>query len=133
LKIHQPEAARRLGVSTVSLSRWERAHTYPTWDYHGVITDYLGYDAFALCGLQDPYVNETNGVASLAPESLGQQLKNRRLTLKLTVKKCAEKLNIDPKTLQGWETGSHQPLPRYKSLIKSFLAGHYLTPDASIR
>jgi len=48
--------------------------------------DYLGYDAFALCGVRDPYVNETIGVASLITESLGQRLKNRRLTLKLTVK-----------------------------------------------
>jgi len=121
LKIHQSEAAHRLGVSTVSLSRWERDHTYPTWDYHGVITDYLGYDAFGLCGLRDPYSNETNGVASLSNESLGQRLKSRRLTLKLTVKECAKKLNIDPKTVQGWESGSHQPLPKYETLISRFL------------
>src|SRR6266566_2313901 len=105
----------------VSLSRWERDHTYPTWNYHDRITNYLGYDAFALCGLRDPYVNETNGVASLASESLSQRLKNRRLTLKLTIKECAEMLNIDPKTLHGWEAGSHQPLRRYESLIKQFL------------
>ena len=30
LKLFQPEAARRLGVSMVSLSRWERDKVYPT-------------------------------------------------------------------------------------------------------
>ena len=121
LKIHQSEAARRLGVSTVTLSRWERNHTYPTWDYHAVICGYLGYDAFDLCGLRDPYVNETPGVAFLRPESLGQRLRNRRLTLKLTVKECAGKLNIDPATLQAWETGSHQPSAKHMAIIQSFV------------
>ncbi len=81
LKIFQSEAARRLGVSTVTLSRWERDHTYPTWDYHDIITEYLGYDAFALCALRDPHLNETNGVTSLTTGSLGKQLKNQRLTV----------------------------------------------------
>jgi len=46
LKINQPEAARRLGVSTVSLSRWECDKVYPTIPHHAQIVQYLGYDPF---------------------------------------------------------------------------------------
>src|SRR5438874_5067579 len=46
LEIFQPEAARMLGVSTVTLSRWECDKIYPTCDFHQRIVTYLGYDPF---------------------------------------------------------------------------------------
>jgi DNA-binding transcriptional regulator YiaG len=46
LRIFQPEAARRLGVSTVSLSRWEYDKVYPTAQHHAQIAQYLGYNPF---------------------------------------------------------------------------------------
>jgi transcriptional regulator with XRE-family HTH domain len=46
LKIFQPEAARRVGVSTVSLSRWECDKVFPTNPHHAKISAYLGYDPF---------------------------------------------------------------------------------------
>jgi DNA-binding XRE family transcriptional regulator len=46
LRIFQPEAARRLGVSTVSLSRWERDKVFPAAPSHAKIAAYLGYDPF---------------------------------------------------------------------------------------
>ena len=46
LKILQPEAARRLGVSTVSLSRWECDKVLPTTPHHPRIVTYLGYNPF---------------------------------------------------------------------------------------
>ena len=58
-QIHQSEAAARLKVSTVTLSRWECDKVYPTWDHHPRVIDYLGYDPFASCGFRDPYGNES--------------------------------------------------------------------------
>jgi DNA-binding transcriptional regulator YiaG len=46
LRIFQPEAARRLGVTTVSLSRWECDKVFPTAPHHAQIVEYLGYNAF---------------------------------------------------------------------------------------
>lgn len=121
LHLHQSQAAQSLNVSTVSLSRWERDHTYPTWDYHERIIDYLGHDPFPSIGHKDPYRNETNGVASLSPSSLGQNLRNRRLELKLNRHQCAEKLGVDAKTLRSWETGSRQPCRKHRDAIEAFL------------
>jgi len=46
LKIYQPEAARLLQVSTVSLSRWECDKVAPTPPYNPGIASYLGFDPF---------------------------------------------------------------------------------------
>ena len=66
MQILQSEAAARLKVSTVTLSRWECDKVDPTWEHHGGLIEYLGYDPFPACGLRDPYSNETLGVASLS-------------------------------------------------------------------
>jgi DNA-binding XRE family transcriptional regulator len=47
LKIYQPEAARLLRVSTVTLSRWECDKRAPTPPHHGRIPAYLGFNPFA--------------------------------------------------------------------------------------
>ncbi|MBU6399313.1 MAG: helix-turn-helix domain-containing protein [Verrucomicrobia bacterium] len=49
LRIFQAEAARRLGVSTVTLSRWECDKVQPTAPYHPRIIEYLGCDPFTRC------------------------------------------------------------------------------------
>ena len=46
LRIHQSEAALLLGVSTVTLSRWECDKVFPTTPHHAQTVDYLGYDPF---------------------------------------------------------------------------------------
>jgi DNA-binding transcriptional regulator YiaG len=46
LKVFQPEAARMLRVSTVSLSRWECDKVLPTTPHHPHIAEYLGYNPF---------------------------------------------------------------------------------------
>jgi DNA-binding transcriptional regulator YiaG len=48
LKIFQPEAARRLKVSQVSLSRWERDTVIPTAPHHPRLIKYLGYNPFEM-------------------------------------------------------------------------------------
>ena len=47
LKIYQPEAARLLRVSTVTLSRWECDKVAPTPPHYDRIAGYLGFDPFA--------------------------------------------------------------------------------------
>jgi DNA-binding XRE family transcriptional regulator len=46
LKTFQPEAARLLEVSTVSLSRWECDKVFPTAPHHAQIAHYLGHNPF---------------------------------------------------------------------------------------
>ena len=121
LQILQSEASVRLEVSTVTLSRWECDKVYPTWAHHSRLIEYLGYDPFAACGLRDPYSNETPGVASLSSATLGEHIRMRRLELKMTVKKCAQILKVDAKTMHGWEKHRHQPSAGQKERIMVFL------------
>jgi len=98
----QAETARILGISTVSLSRWELDKGFPSWDHQPAVIDYLGYDPFKDFGIKDPYSNETGFVAFLSakePAPIGHLLRRRRLELKLTVKACARKLGVDPKSI----------------------------------
>jgi transcriptional regulator with XRE-family HTH domain len=44
--LRQSQAAKQLGVSTVSLSRWECDKVFPTAPFHQRIARYLGYDPF---------------------------------------------------------------------------------------
>lgn len=120
----QAEAARILGISTVSLSRWELDKGFPSWGYQQAVIDYLGYDPFKDFGIQDPYGNETGFVAFSSAEGLapiGLLLHRRRLELKLTVKECARKLGVDPKSVIGWEKGRHEPCRRTRERVKQML------------
>ena len=46
LGLLQSEVARKLGVSMVTLSRWEGDKVYPTWEFQLRIAEYLGHDPF---------------------------------------------------------------------------------------
>lgn len=114
-----------LRVSMVTLSKWERDHTYPTWEYHARLIDYLGYDVFKLTGFKDPYSNKSRSVAFFAEGEGGkiaERIRKKRLELKLTVDKCARKLGVSARTLRDWEAAAHVPLKRFETAIKSFLA-----------
>jgi len=125
--MHQSEAARRLNVSTVTLSLWECDKVYPVWKHHAKIIEYLGCDPFPSCGLQDPYGNEPSVVAILSPTALGSRLRNHRLELKLTLAECAQNLGVSIKTLRAWERGKHRPCrKRTESLLR--FVGRASTP-----
>jgi transcriptional regulator with XRE-family HTH domain len=73
LRIFQPEAARRLGVSMVSLSRWECDKVLPTVPHHAGIAGYLGYNPFTRMteiAMKNPIGNETKVVAFLVPTAV---------------------------------------------------------------
>jgi len=120
LRLHQSQAARILGVSLPTLSRWENDRVYPTWDHHSKITDYLGYDAFKLTGLRDPYRNEPIDVANLlraAGNEIGSRIRQRRLELRMTVVECACHLRVSARTLRDWEAGLHRPERRLRERV----------------
>jgi len=77
LKLLQSQAASKLGVSTVTMSRWERDAVYPTWHFQPRIAAYLGYDPFTDPSLGSPKGNETQFVAILSsgsPTNIGQRI-----------------------------------------------------------
>jgi len=62
LGMRQSQAAQELQVSDRTLSLWECDRAYPTWRYHKRLIDYLGYDPFPACGLQDPMATNPNSL-----------------------------------------------------------------------
>jgi DNA-binding transcriptional regulator YiaG len=50
LRLGQSEASYSLGVSTVTLSRWDCDKVHPTKQHHARIIGYLGYDPFRKSG-----------------------------------------------------------------------------------
>ena len=112
LGIRQIEAALRLGVSNRTLSLWETDRVYPAWAFQPRLITYLGYDPFNDPTLGSPKGNETSCVAFLAsdaPVTLGQKIKQYRLKMRKTRKQMALELGISVKTLWGWETDRWQP------------------------
>jgi len=112
LGIVQSEAARRLGISTVTLSRWECDKVYPTWTHQADLIAYLSCDPFTDPALGSPKSNEPSSVAlllSAAPTNIGQEVRNRRLQMRKTCKQFAQELGVDVKTLRNWESNRHRP------------------------
>ena len=125
LEIFQTEAARMLGISTVTLSRWECDKVYPTWDFHQPIITYLGHDPFVNAPhpeLKSIQSNESNGVANLSQtESIGLAIKRCRLERKLTGNQRAQSIGVDAKTLRDWEQGKHRPMAQLRERIRNFI------------
>ena len=125
LRILQPEAARMLGVSMVTLSRWECDKVYPTLEFHKSITAYLGHDPFVTIlnpQLKNLQSNESIGVANLLrPEQLGLAIKTVRLEQNMTGKVCAAALGVDVKTLRNWESGKHSPIRHLRKRVNEFV------------
>jgi transcriptional regulator with XRE-family HTH domain len=112
LKILQSQAASKLGVSTVTMSRWERDAAYPTWPFQPLIAAYLGYDPFTNPAFGHPGGNKSQFVAILssdAPENLGLQIVAECIKARKTRKEFARKLGISPKTVWNWQTGRRRP------------------------
>jgi transcriptional regulator with XRE-family HTH domain len=112
LRILQSEAARKLRVSTVTLSRWERDTVYPTWPQQAKVIEYLGYDPFTDPTLGHPAGNKPPGVAFLSsgpPDNIGRQIVTECIKARKTRKEFAKRLGISPKTVWNWETGRRRP------------------------
>jgi transcriptional regulator with XRE-family HTH domain len=124
LGIFQEEAARRLEVSTVTLSRWECDKVYPTWPQQPAVTTYLGYDPFTNPTLGSPKGNEPKGVAFLSsetPSNIGQAIIRHCIKERKTRQQIAKELGLSPKTVWNWLTGRRQPSALLRKRIEAVL------------
>jgi transcriptional regulator with XRE-family HTH domain len=103
LKLLQKQVADRIGVDEATITNWERNASSPSIRYIPAILRFLGYDP------QPP------------ADSIPGRLAAARRALGLSQRKLAEKLGVDPATLQGWEAGRHQPTGKSLDLIGSVL------------
>ena len=125
LGIFQSEAARKLGVSTVTLSRWECGKVYPTWPQQPAVAAYLGFNPFTNPTLGSPKGNERSGVAILSPKSsdnIGQAIIRHCMKARKTRKQAAKEMGLSPKTVWNWVTGRRQPNARLRARVLEFLA-----------
>ena len=119
--LRQAQIARKLGVSSRTLSLWECDRIYPAWGFQPRLIAYLGYDPFTETGLKTPKGNETNGVAFLSPDapvSIGQKIRYFRFKSRKTRLQLAAEWGISPKTLWGWETDQRKPSSLLKRRIE---------------
>ena len=124
LGIHQSEAALKLGVSTVTLSRWECDKVYPTWAQQPAVVAYLGYNPFTNPALGRPGGNETKDVAFLSaqrPANIGGMIMRHAVMKRKTRQQIAQELGLSPKTIWNWQSGKRQPSASLQERIESLL------------
>jgi len=124
LRLVQAEAAGKLGVSTVTLSKWECDRRYPAWTKQAKVVAYLGYNPFDDPMLGRPLANETPGVAFVALKSsrqIGDRIRLRRLQLRKTRSQLAHETGLSLKTLWNWEHHKRTPSPRLRGVIMAAL------------
>ena len=105
LDLFQSDVAEQIGVDTTTICNWEGNTSLPAIRYLPAIIQFLGYDP-------QPSL-----------DSIPDRLASARRTLGLSQRKMAEKLGIDPGTLQGWEAGRHQPTGKSLEIIGRILQG----------
>ena len=103
LKLFQKQVADRIGVDETTITNWEGNASVPATRYMPAILQFLGHDPLP------PAI------------SIPERLATARRVLGLSQRKMAEKLGIDPATLQGWEVGQHKPTGKNLDLIARVL------------
>jgi transcriptional regulator with XRE-family HTH domain len=81
----------QIGVSTDTVTNWEKNRTNPDLRAVPGVLKFLGYDP-----------RET-------PDSIATELSNFRHARGLTQKELANILNVDPSTLSSWEQSKRNP------------------------
>ena len=99
LDLFQSDVAEQIGVDTTTICNWEGNASIPAIRYIPAIIRFLGYYPQA------------------SVDSFPDRLATARRTLGLSQRKLAEKLGVDPGTLQGWEAGRHQPTGKSLEII----------------
>jgi len=103
LKLFQSEVAEQIGVDTTTICNWEINASAPAIRYIPSVLSFLGYAPFP------------------PAQTLAERLTTARKGLGLSQRKMAEKLGVDPGTLQGWEAGRHQPTGKSLEIIGRIL------------
>jgi transcriptional regulator with XRE-family HTH domain len=99
LNLLQRQVGEQIGVDEITITNWERNATTPAIRYIPAIIQFLGYDPLLPAG------------------SFSERLTTARRVLGLSQRTMAERLGVDPGTLQGWEAGRHRPDARSLELI----------------
>lgn len=115
LGLLQQAVARLLGVSTSSVSKWERGEEQPRPGVRARVREFLGYDL--------PMESAE------APDTLLGAMRQRREALGLSQRDLARRLRVDRSTIEKWELGLHQPPLRYRRRIVEFVGAD---PEAGV-
>lgn len=96
------ELAAQLGCDGQSLSYWEHGRWVPSLRQLPAVINWLGYD--------------------LRPssETLGAQIRRYRTARGLSTRELAEKLAVDPSTIEAWERNEHRPGRRLGARLVAF-------------
>jgi len=103
LKLTKSQLSLRFNVSDITIYLWERNKVQPSLAQIPKIIAFLG---------RDPFEKKA--------DSLAERIKDFRRGRGLSRKKLADQLGIDPSTLEGWETGKHQPTKKLLDKIAGF-------------
>ncbi|MBI3365958.1 MAG: helix-turn-helix transcriptional regulator [Ignavibacteriae bacterium] len=103
LNLFQKDVAKLMGVTTSSVTNWEKNRVGPTLQMIPKIIQFLGYDPLPV------------GI------TFGEQIKQYRRKQGLSIKKLAKLLAIDPTTLARWERKQSEPLGKLKEQLRWFL------------
>ena len=103
LELLQSDVAEQIGVDMTTVHNWESNTSLPAIRYLPAIIRFLGYYPQA------------------SVDSFPDRLATARRTLGLSQQKMAEKVGVDPGTLQGWEAGRHQPTGKSLEIIGRIL------------
>ena len=87
LKLFQGQVADQIGVHEMTITGWEVNAIVPEVRYIPAIIQFLGYNPLPPTG------------------SFSERLTTVRRVLGLSQRRMAEKLGVDPATVQGWEAG----------------------------
>jgi transcriptional regulator with XRE-family HTH domain len=99
----QRQVAEHIGVDVTTVCTWESNASIPAIRYVPAVLEFLGYDPFP------------------PSYTLAERLATVRKVQGLSQRKLAEKLGVDPGTLQGWEAGRHQPTGKSLEIIGRIL------------
>ena len=106
LGLFQKDVARLMGVTTDTVTNWEKNRSNPDLRVLPRVLNFLGYDPCQ------------------TDESIGGQLVRARHSRGLTQRNLAQILRIDPSTLSKWELATREPqglnLQRVKLFLDSF-------------
>lgn len=116
LKLFQKDVAKVLGVSTDTVTIWEKNRGGPALRFIPRIITFLGYDP----GPQ-------------SASSLGQKIKLYRRSRGLSIVKLAMIWGVDPTTLSRWERGEYEPHARMRIRINRMLGDDVPTSSETER
>ena len=95
----QKEVAARIGVDADTVMHWELNRRDPKTQYIPKIIGFLGYVPFSM------------------GESFPEELKAYRMLYGLTQQQLADVLGVVLPTVQTWEAGIHQPMPKMRERV----------------